>query len=984
MVRRSFIYILVSCLLVTVPLSAAAGQLSLSLEQAIAGKSANEFVRVIIIPFADQNSFSLKATVTGQYATRVEQHRAAMQILHSAAERTQAPVRAELASLEKTGRVRQIRSYWITNLIEAEVTIEALPALAEQPAIEAIDMYPAVTSIPSEAVLSPSRIGPGLVQTLKIIKADSAWAAGYDGRGRIVCGFDSGVDGLHPALSGNYHGNKGYPAGQCWYSGVDSSDYPHPFSSAGVSTPHGTHTTGIMVGHDDAAGDTIGVAPGADWISAVAIDVPGSSIFASFQWAADPDGNPNTVSDVPDVINHSWGVPGIGCADLFWDIVDNMEALGIVNIFGAGNEGPGARSIRNPADRAADSITNFAVGSIQTDGVTISKTSSRGPSDCDSVSIKPNVVAPGDSIVSAVPDGRYAAFNGTSMAAPHVSGAVAILRQKNPDATVDQIKTALLTSCRDLGSAGPDNNYGWGAIDIMEALRRIPEPQAPALQIAELSYPEINPGDMIDLNLAVKNVGTTASDVIALFSNPDDGMVVLTDQMAFGIIDQDAVAYGAPALKLIFDPSAEPGRFYALDMTLHSGGGYVKQHRLSFLVGPRGEKSYFHHTTGRVRFTVSNYGAFGFHGTTDANAFYGSFIPLGFDGYTFDRDTNDLFEAALLIGTDPHHVSDCARNIAQEPDNDFVVVPGGSVTASVPGRYADQETVSSFDDSFAENPLGLVVEQRTYSWSTAPDNTFIILKYVITNASPNTVNGVRIGLFLDWDIRNFAQNHGSFVPRDDIGYMCWASGGDSADFRGVKVLNRQGLINHRMYLNPLEIYGSRFTEFRKYQGLADNSSGSLSTFSDESHVTATGPFNLPAGKSDTAAFAIIGGATWEAFMEAVARAEQKYGDLPTDADDHAGAALPQRFSVGQNRPNPFNPSTTLPFATPRAGRVQVDIFDILGRSVKSVLDADLPAGEHAVVWDGRSASDAPAASGVYFYRVRFDGTAVARKMLLIK
>jgi hypothetical protein len=958
-----------------------AGYLTDQLHDYIAARDADEFVRVLIVPTSDHESMSLKTSLAKKYLTRGQRHRTGIAQLKASAEISQAAIKDRLRDIEIAGQAKNTKSFWITNIIEAEITVSSLRKLAANNGIEKIELYPTIVSIPPVVSSRLSTATAGVENNLKIIKADSAWAIGYDGRGRIVCSFDTGVDGLHPALESNYRGNKGYPASQCWFSSVDSSDFPHAFNSAGFSKPHGTHTTGIMVGHADDAGDTVGVAPGADWIAAVAFDVPGASIFEAYQWAVDPDGNPNTISDIPDVINHSWGVVGIGCSDLFWDLIDNSEALGIVNIFSAGNEGPGEFTIRNPANRAADSITNFSVGALNAtyDSIWIGPppfASSQGPSDCDSVSVKPNVVAPGEQVRSSVPGGGYMYFSGTSGAAPHVSGAVAILRQKNPDATVDEIKMALLNSVMDMGDIGPDNTYGWGRIDIMEALRQIDSIVTPSLQISGFTYPQIFPDDTVELDLALKNVGTPIDSVQAVFANPESGLTIISGPIDFGFIDSNAAVTGSAMLRLAFDPTVESGRFYSLDMLITGGGDYLLPKRLNFFVGEMGERTYFHHDTGLVKFTISNYGAYGFHS--------GTYVSLGFEGYKLDRDINDLYESALLIGTDSLHVSDCAHNIGQEPDNDFAVTPGGSIKSFSPGSDADQETVAFFDDSYAERPLGLSIRQKSYGWASDPDNTFVILEYVITNTSKVSVNGVRVGLFFDWDINHYLLNHGTFLPDDNIGYMCWSMSGDSADFRGVRVLNPEGLTNHRVYFNPDDIYYSNFTDARKYLGLADNSSGTISSPGDLSHVTATGPFNLDVQESDTAVFAVIGGADWEAFMVSADRAERRYNDLPTDVDNGDGILLPDQFTLYQNYPNPFNPATTISFSIPQTGQVRIDVFDVLGRNLHTLLDSKLPAGEHAFNWDGISRGGDPVASGIYFYRVRYNDNSLTRKMVMMK
>ncbi|MDD4050472.1 MAG: S8 family serine peptidase [candidate division Zixibacteria bacterium] len=966
-----------------------AGSISDQLREEIGARGADDFIRVVIIPVSDHNSAAMKTSVMQMYSTRAEQHRAVVTELKDVASRSQAPVLGLVKNLESGGQARRVKAFWIDNIIEAELPAAEIERLAADPSIEKIELYPTIVSIPIEASEAFTAETIGVQPNLMVIKADSAWKAGYDGRGRIVCNFDVGVDGNHPALFANYRGNKGYPASQCWFSPIDNSTYPHYFTTVPNHNQdliaHGTHTMGIMVGHSS-GGDTVGVAPGADWIAAVAIDVTGSSVFEAFQWAADPDGDPNTIADLPDVINHSWGIPNIGCDQLFWRLIDNVEALGIVNIFAAGNEGPSVSSLRNPANRADDSVTNFAVGAIEyMDSLAIYRYSSRGPSNCDGVSIKPNVVAPGHPIRSSKVNGTWGYMSGTSMAAPHVAGAVAILRQKNPDATVDQIKTALLASSHDLGSPGKDNTFGWGMIDIMAALRKLDQLTQPSLRVAAMPHPDIYPGDTVHILVTLTNVGATATAVIAQFSHADHGISLLTDVIGFGTIAKDSSATGNTTLDLVFNSSLEIGQSYGLDMQITASGGYDKTERIEFFMGDKGERQWFDHDAGRVKFTISNYGAYGFYGYKSGTGMDGSYIPLGYLGFQLDRDTNDMYEGALLIGTGPTRVSDCARNIVMDPDDDFAVFPDAPLIASEPGRVADQETVCRFDDSYAEHPIGLTITQKTFGWATDPDSRFIIMEYILTNTSGGTVNGIRVGLFFDWDINIYYQNHGGFRQADNLGYLCWFNNNtaDTSDFRGVKVLNPEGLTGYRIFPHD-SIENSNFTEYRKYAGLSGGFVyGTFGGMDDLSHMTSTGPFNLTPGETDTAVFAIIGGRTWDEFMEASVQAEQKY-DIVTDVTDDGKPPLPLTFSLDQNHPNPFNPATTISFSLPKAAHTRLDVYDILGRTVRTLHDGPLAAGAYALVWDGKDADGHAVASGIYFYRLRSDDHSQSRKMILLK
>lgn len=101
-------------------------------------------------------------------------------------------------------------------------------------------------------------------------------------------------------------------------------------------------------------------------------------------------------------------------------------------------------------------------------------------------------------------------------------------------------------------------------------------------------------------------------------------------------------------------------------------------------------------------------------------------------------------------------------------------------------------------------------------------------------------------------------------------------------------------------------------------------------------------------------------------------------------DDEYGDILPYRFELSQNYPNPFNPATTIEYGLPGRSYVRVDIFNILGRKVRTLVDREEPAGTYTVVWDGRSARGQLVSTGVYFYRFRAEDHVETKKMLLLK
>ncbi len=107
------------------------------------------------------------------------------------------------------------------------------------------------------------------------------------------------------------------------------------------------------------------------------------------------------------------------------------------------------------------------------------------------------------------------------------------------------------------------------------------------------------------------------------------------------------------------------------------------------------------------------------------------------------------------------------------------------------------------------------------------------------------------------------------------------------------------------------------------------------------------------------------------------------GTPPTSVEQ-AVAALPERFTVQPNYPNPFNPETRIRFGLPQSARVQVVVYDMTGRRIKTLLQGQLAAGWHTVRWDGSNESGLRVGSGLYFYTVRAGNFSITRKMMLIQ
>lgn len=438
----------------------------------------------IIINFADQVDVNQMPAVPASGHPgddKVLRRNAIGTALKDKADKTQGPLRALLQG--RGGK--NMRPLWITNSIAVTVPVSVISDLMSRPEIESIQLDAVIQASP----ITPAAVNPPQWNITRI-NAPTLWSAGIDGTHVVVASLDSGVDINHPDLKYRWRGGSCSAPPDCpsWYDPYNMTTIPYGIPYAGTDTEldlthaHGTHTMGIMVGGTaDPQRSAIGVAPGARWISAKIFDdatgtATSSVILQAFQWVLQPAGD---AANAPDVVNNSWtaGLQNT-CDTTFEAAISNLRAAGIEVVFAAGNV-PLPPAAANSSFSPSNNADVFAVGATDNNNA-IANFSAWGPSAClDRTTNFPNVVAPGVTISSSVPIGSvsfpkgphiaYLNFSGTSMAAPHVVGAAALLAEAMPLLTPDQIETAFELSAPQLGSLDPNNTYGFGLLDVAAA-----------------------------------------------------------------------------------------------------------------------------------------------------------------------------------------------------------------------------------------------------------------------------------------------------------------------------------------------------------------------------------------------------------------------------------------------------------------------------------------------------------------------------------
>lgn len=485
---------LLLCSLAALAPAASAGSIDPVLEERLLSAPPMETIRVIVF-LRDQvdlprlEKAMQSAMAPGERIPVALRYRTVLSALQETAERTQPRFMEELDALAGREDVTVHDRFWIRNMVVLSAPPATIRAIASLPGVGTVYLDGLLErDLPirqSEGVSSPDASEPGL----RAINAHRLWERGYSGAGRIVMNIDTGVMGNNLSFNSRWRGTlPGVPASAAWFDPETSTTFP---TDGDASSQHGTHTMGIMCGLYAATNDTLGVAPGAYWIAAKTLNSSPhtSRSVAAFQWAANPDGDPGTIDDVPDAISCSWQDPNVAstqCGDAggYAAAIDAVEALGTAVVFSAGNNGPGAGTLTPPKNRIATAVNIFAVGAVNgnTTGYPIASFSSRGPSTCpgpDSLRFKPEVSAPGVSVRSASGTNGFRTLDGTSMASPHVAGAIALLREAAPYLTGTELKRILMRTAHDLGPAGEDNDYGHGIIDLWAAFQALADPSDP-------------------------------------------------------------------------------------------------------------------------------------------------------------------------------------------------------------------------------------------------------------------------------------------------------------------------------------------------------------------------------------------------------------------------------------------------------------------------------------------------------------------------
>lgn len=348
----------------------------------------------------------------------------------------------------------EYEQFWASNIIHMKnIDLATLAKVRDMFKDDALIREQVIVTLDTIVEELDTNITQAVQWGVEKVRAPQAWSV-TDGAGIVVGIIDTGANGNHVALKDGFAGAWRDP----YYNNANPTD----------TNGHGSHALGSAVGRANG----IGVAPGARWVACRGLNNQGSgtenALITCGQWML-------TASPRPDIVTNSWGG---GEGDNFYNsVVSSWRNAGIIPVFAIGNAGSACRTANSPGDQGG----LLSCGATQSSDA-MASFSSRGPSNAGVM--KPELSAPGQSIVSCgTGSNNYATLSGTSMATPHLAGAIALVLSANPNYDINQVYTALantaaqpsLTSAdRDCGLEGsgdfPNNAYGYGRIDVGRAL----------------------------------------------------------------------------------------------------------------------------------------------------------------------------------------------------------------------------------------------------------------------------------------------------------------------------------------------------------------------------------------------------------------------------------------------------------------------------------------------------------------------------------
>lgn len=745
-----------------------------------------------------------------------------------------------------------------------------------------------------------------LQYSLPLIKAFDAWNI-HQGDTNVVIGItDTGIDLNHPDLFPNIKINYADPIngidddGDGYidnYYGWNTGDNNHLVSS---TSHHGVHVAGIS---SAVVNNGIGIAGSGFKCKFLPVKIADSNGMLTGAY----DGVVYAADKGCAVINCSWGSPVFSrfAQDVINYATINKNALVIA---AAGNNNNDEKFY--PA--AYDYV--FSVAATSYDD---SKWSN------SSFGYYVDISAPGHNIYSTWING-YTNSSGTSMAAPLVAGAAALVKSRFPSYTALQIGEVLRVSTDDISAqnhSGLANKLGSGRLNLFKALT---VQNQPSVVVSNALFTDFNDeafkiGDTIRFSAKFTNMLAQLGGAFAIISTNANYLQIINSTFNVGTLNtlQSINNLSNPFTFKILS-NAPQNATAQIKLTVLGNFGFKQDFYFDVDVNV----DYINITENKVWASIGSAGQIGYSDIQKGSG-------LGFVYKATDGDYNLLFEAGLMIGKDSMYVSDCVRGESGYDRDFWGYAPIQIKNSPV---FADFEAEGAFNDANSTTYVGVDVKQRVFAWQNAPDDKFIIIQYIIKNIYPAPIHTVYAGIFADWDIMNYDKNKSDYNPLHQLAYAY--STETNGKYAGIKLLSNSASANCYAIDNisggagGVDLTAFGFSTKEKYITLSTNrlQAGQGIDGNDIMHVLSTGPFNLNVGETVEIAFALIAGDSLSDLINSAQAAQVRYDN---DVPDHVLEISAQHPSI-KIYPNPARDFLNI---SSNYEILAIEIIDFYGRTI---------------------------------------------------
>ena len=791
---------------------------------------------------------------------------------------------------------------------------------------------------------SPNDPELGTQSHLSKINAYNAWNINKGDTNVVIGIVDSGWDNDHEDLQDELKHNYNDPI-----NGVDDDndgyidnfngwnmfdDTNNPQATAGAQ--HGVHVSGCASPSTD---NGLGVAgPGFDCMLLPFKAGGGQTIAFGYE------GIVYCADQGVDVINCSWGGPGGGQSgqDAISYATINKDALVVC---AAGND--------NDQDNNFPSGFDYALSVAATELSDVK-------SSYSSYGYTVDVCAPG-SIWATYDGGGYGSMTGTSMASPVAAGSAALVKSQNSWMNALQVGEQLKITADDIYAinSGYIDMLGSGRINLANALGPVTQPAIDMSNkvVTDNVDDAFVIGDVLSLSGTFINYLAPSGNLTATISTASPYMNIINDTYVIGplgmmaSVDNGISPFTAEILS--GTPLNEPILFQ-IDIT---DGTYSWVEYINVTVNV----DYINIDINDVATSITSKGMIGYNLDSQAEGI----------GFTYMQGISILWDAAFMVGV-PGKVVDMVRGASGTSDQDFT--PYTNVSKLVTPVVSEFDVEGVFNDVNATaDKLNIEVGHKAFAWTTQGHQKYIIVEYTVRNQSGAALSDMYAGIYGDWDVADAANNNCATSASRQMGYTYDLSVGGV--YAGVQLLTDDGFIHHAMLNNspPGINPNTSYTSAQKYTSMS-TSVASVGG-EDVSNVVSTGPFNLADGDSVTVAFALIAGDDLADLESSADSAYAQYNDktLPaTGVETIAGNSA--KLDV---YPNPSNGRTNVSFYNVKNQHVDLSVYDVTGKIVKSLIAESLVQGNHNFSFD-LSKLD----SGVYFYEFNTGGQIATKKVML--